>query len=146
MNLPWTVDAHELARELGLSTVGLLNDLEANAYGVGGLDADDFVPLNPGVKGRGGNAAIISAGTGLGEAGFYWDGSAHRPFACEGGHADFAPRDDEEAALLEHLAKRHGRVSYERVLSGPGLVGVAFDAAGTMVVTSYDTAYRLTRT
>jgi glucokinase len=121
VNVSWTVDARELATELGLSTVGILNDLEANAYGVGGLEATDFVPLNPGASACDGNAAIISAGTGLGEAGFYWDGSVHRPFACEGGHADFAPRDDEEAALREHLVKRYAHVSYERVLSGPGL-------------------------
>lgn len=123
-NLPWTVDASTLAAELGLANVGLLNDLEANAYGVAALEATDFIELNPEGSVRAGNAAIISAGTGLGEAGLYWDGSVHRPFACEGGHADFAPRDDVEAALLQYLVRRFGHVSYERVVSGPGLLNI----------------------
>jgi glucokinase len=120
-NLPWVVDAARLASGLGLGEVVLLNDLEANAYGVWELAPADFAVLNAGAPGAAGNAAIISAGTGLGEAGFYWDGRQHRPFACEGGHADFAPRNDVEAELLLHLWKKLGHVSYERVLSGPGL-------------------------
>jgi glucokinase len=120
-NLAWVVDAKDLARDLGLATVGLFNDLEANAYGVAELEAKDFVVLNEGAPDAVGNAAIISAGTGLGEAGFYWDGRQHHPFACEGGHADFAPRNELEAELLRYLLSRFERVSYERVLSGPGL-------------------------
>ena len=115
------MDAGELAAQLELPSVGLLNDLEANAYGVGGLEPEDFVALDSGLPARAGNAAIISAGTGLGEAGMYWDGTVLRPFAGEGGHADFAPRDEVQAALLQHLVKRYGHVSYEHVLSGPGL-------------------------
>jgi glucokinase len=120
-NLPWVVDAARLAAGLGLAEVTLLNDLEANAYGVWELEPADCAVLNAGTPGAKGNAAIIAAGTGLGEAGFYWDGRQHHPFACEGGHADFAPRTDVEAELFLHLWRKLGHVSCERVLSGPGL-------------------------
>jgi glucokinase len=123
-NLPWVVDARQLARGLGLEAVGLINDLEANAYGIAVLEPKDFVVLNTGAPDAGGNAAIISAGTGLGEAGLYWDGKQHRPFATEGGHATFAPRTPLEMDLLRFLTKQFGHVSYERVLSGPGLVNI----------------------
>ena len=120
-NLPWVVDARALARELQLSFVGLLNDLEANAYGVAALDAKDIVTLNPGSSNREGNGAIIAAGTGLGEAGLYWDGREHHPFASEGGHCDFAARSALEVDLLSYLRHEFSHVSYERVLSGAGL-------------------------
>jgi glucokinase len=123
-NIPWVVDSTLVARELGLKSVGLINDLEANAWGIAGLEAKDFVVLNQGAAKASGNAAIISAGTGLGEAGLYWDGRMHRPFATEGGHADFAPRNRLEVDLLQYLLKQFPRVSYERVLSGPGLVNI----------------------
>lgn len=123
-NLPWVVDARELARDLKVPSVRLLNDLEANAYGIAALDAQDFVTLNPGAPGATGNAAVISVGTGLGEAGLFWNGETHLPFACEGGHADFAPRNALEAELMLWLQARHGRISYERVLSGPGLLNI----------------------
>ena len=119
-NLPWTVRAATVAGRLGLTTVHLINDLEANAWGVGALGPDDVAVLNTGNP-LPGNAAVIAAGTGLGEAGLYWDGTQHVPFACEGGHADFAPRNSLEFELLTYLAARHDRVSYERVVSGPGL-------------------------
>ncbi len=120
-NLPWIVDAYELASDLGLTSVALLNDLEANAYGIGELESHDFITLNGGNPDASGNAAVIAAGTGLGEAGLFWDGTRHHVFACEGGHADFAPRNAVEADLLLYLLHRWGHVSYERVLSGPGL-------------------------
>lgn len=120
-NLPWTVDATELAVELRLPEVWLINDLEANAHGLAALDAGDFAILNEGSSDAAGNAAIIAAGTGLGEAGLYWDGARHHPFASEGGHADFAPRNDVEMDLLRYLLTKYEHVSYERVLSGPGL-------------------------
>ncbi|HXP59385.1 MAG TPA: glucokinase [Dongiaceae bacterium] len=123
-NLAWVVDSVPLARGLGLRTVRLINDLEANAYGIAVLAAGDFVTLNEGAPGAAGNCAVISVGTGLGEAGMYWDGQTHHPFACEGGHADFAPRDELEAEFLHYLRAKFtefGHVSYERVLSGPGL-------------------------
>ncbi len=100
----------------------LLNDLEAIGYGIDVLRPDEIVELQAGVPGAAGNRAVIAAGTGLGEAGLYWDGAVHRPFATEGGHADFAPTDERELALLRFLQRAHGRVSWERVVSGPGLI------------------------
>lgn len=123
-NLPWVVDAGLLARELDLQSAGLINDLEANAWGIAALEASDFTVLQEGAPDASGNAAIISAGTGLGEAGFYWDGTQHRPFATEGGHTDFAPRNRLESDLLEYLLKQFQRVSYERAVSGPGLLNI----------------------
>jgi glucokinase len=123
-NLPWIVDAHELAQRLGIKRVWLLNDLEANAYGIGALSPSDLVQLNQGTGDLQGNQAVISAGTGLGEAGLCWDGKAHIPFGTEGGHTDFAPTDDLQMDLLRHLRKKYGHVSSERVLSGPGLVEI----------------------
>jgi glucokinase len=123
-NLPWVVEAQALARRFRIGTVRLLNDLEANAYGVFTLAPEDFAVLNQGHPARDGNAAIISPGTGLGEAGYLWDGKELRPFASEGGHADFAARNDLEVELFRWLHIRHGHVSYERVVSGPGLVNV----------------------
>ncbi len=120
-NLPWTIDARELARQLRLNSVGLLNDLEAYAYGIDALDSKDFVTLSEGSDDAEGNRAVISARTGLGMAGLYWDGFRHHPFACEGGHADFAPRNELETDLLAYLRKKYGRVSGERILSGPGI-------------------------
>src|SRR5712691_1506078 len=123
-NLPWVIDAQHLANQLGLASVALINDLEANAYGVAILETEDFVVLNQGAPDVKGNAAIIAAGTGLGEAGFYWDGVQHHPFAGEGGHADFAPRNELEAELLRYLLPQFLHVSYERVVSGPGLYNI----------------------
>jgi glucokinase len=120
-NLPWLVDAAVLQAMLQCGPVTLLNDLEANAHGLRALEPPDFAVLNPGTPEEAGNAALISAGTGLGEAGLFWDGQRLRPFASEGGHADFAPRSPLEAELAAYLAGRFGHVSYERVLSGPGL-------------------------
>jgi glucokinase len=120
-NLPWLVDGSELAELLGLERICLLNDLQANAYGIPLLAEEDFAILNPGQPDPTGTIAVISAGTGLGETTALWDGTAHRPLASEGGHADFAPRTELEAELLLYLRAEHGRVSCERVLSGPGL-------------------------
>jgi len=121
-NLPWVVDAKSVAKRLRLKRVGLINDLVANAYGIALLRGKDLVTLNKGARNAQGNQALVSAGTGLGEAGMFWDGKEHRPFASEGGHVDFAPRNRLEMELLDYLMNRHGRVSYERLLSGPGLV------------------------
>jgi glucokinase len=122
-NLPWIIEQSRLAQQIQLPSTLLINDLEANAWGIGGLLAQDLIPLNhvgPAV----GNQAVIAPGTGLGEAGLFWNGSQHLVFACEGGHADFAPRGHLQVELLQYLESRHGHVSYERVLSGPGLVNV----------------------
>lgn len=123
-NLPWTIAADGFGDVLGATPIRLINDLEAVAHGVGVAGDDAFVTLNSGVAGAGGNRAIIAAGTGLGQAGLYWDGRAHHPFASEGGHASFAPRDARDAALLQFLLTEHHHVSWERVLSGPGLFNV----------------------
>jgi len=118
VNLPWEVDAAALAGRFGFRAVFLINDLVANAYGIGELAARDFAVLHAGDAGSGGNMAVISPGTGLGEAGIFWDGRRHLPFASEGGHADFAPRTPLEIDLLAHLLRAHAHVSCERVLSG----------------------------
>lgn len=124
-NLPWKVDADELERNLGIDSVYLLNDLEANAHGLATLSEADFRVLRPGAPGAVGNAGLLAAGTGLGEAGLFWDGRRHRPFACEGGHTDFAPSNDDEIELLRFLQARvGGHISWERVVSGPGLVAL----------------------
>ena len=123
-NLAWVVDAKQLARAAGLASLRLINDLEANAFGIATLSEKDFAVLNPGVPGVLANQAVISAGTGLGEAGLYWDGKHHRAFASEGGHCDFAPRDDIEGELMLWLRKQFGHASWERVLSGPGLYSI----------------------
>lgn len=123
-NLPWVVDAKVVAKQLGLERVGLINDLVANAHGIATLGKKDLVTLNKGVRNAEGNMALISAGTGLGEAALYWDGQTHRPFASEGGHADFAPRNRLEMELLDYAMSRYRRVSYERLLSGPGLAHI----------------------
>lgn len=120
-NLPWSVNTEDLSRASGIPEVILINDLEAHVYGIDLLGPDDFEVLNEGIPNQTGTIALISAGTGLGEAVAYWDGSAHQPYPSEGGHADFAPRTEIEAELLLHLRDEYGRVSVERVLSGPGL-------------------------
>jgi glucokinase len=122
-NLPWIIEQARLAKQIQLPATLLINDLEANAWGIGALGPQDLVPLNQVVPSDG-NQAVIAPGTGLGEAGLFWDGSQHRVFACEGGHADFGPQGDLQIELLHSLASRYGHVSYERVLSGPGLVNV----------------------
>jgi len=122
-NLPWIVDSARLAEELNLESVVLLNDLAAQAWGIRCLGDSDMVALNR-VKASVGNQAVVAAGTGLGEAGLFWDGQRHLVFACEGGHCDFAPRNELEIELLRYLHGRFGHVSYERIVSGPGLVNV----------------------
>jgi glucokinase len=123
-NLPWVVDASQLATELGIATVLLINDLEANAHGAITLEPSDWVVLSAGAPDAVGNAALIAAGTGLGEAGLSWDGTHYCPFASEGGHTDFAPRNALEGDLWRFLLNQFAHVSYELVLSGPGLVNI----------------------
>lgn len=122
-NLPWIADAAELSRQTGIASVGLINDLQAHAAGIGDLEDSDLVALNSAPAAEG-NAALIAAGTGLGEAGMFWDGSLRHAFAGEGGHADFAPRTDVEIKLHVYLMQKFGHVSWERILSGPGLKNV----------------------
>jgi glucokinase len=123
-NLPWHIDADVLEERFGLARCTLLNDLEATAWGIGALGDEDLLTLQSGAPDACGNAAVIAAGTGLGEAGLYWDGRGHRPFATEGGHASFSPADEMDIALLRHFQQKHRHVSWERVVSGPGLLGL----------------------
>ncbi|HSI85147.1 MAG: glucokinase [Candidatus Methylacidiphilales bacterium] len=124
-NLPWVVDSRQLALTLGIPKVALLNDLEANAYGINPLESnpDNFLTLSPGIE-TNGNRAVISAGTGLGQAGISWDGKRHVPFACEGGHSSFAPQTALDMALADYMRWEYGHVSWERVLSGMGIANI----------------------
>ncbi len=119
-NLPWVIDIANLRKCCKIQTIYLLNDLETKAYGIRVLKKEELYVLQAG-KEQPGNQALIAAGTGLGEAGLYWDGKDHHPFACEGGHTDFAPRDELEIELLIYLKKKFQHVSYERIVSGPGI-------------------------
>ncbi|HLW42884.1 MAG TPA: glucokinase, partial [Candidatus Acidoferrales bacterium] len=123
-NLPWVVDARLVAKRIGFSSITLLNDLEANAHGIATLDPDDFAVLQRGAPVATGNCAVISPGTGLGEAALHWCGSHYLPLASEGGHSSFAPRDDLQDELLKHLRAQFGHVSWERLVCGPGLVSI----------------------
>ena len=120
-NFPWAIDSEEIGRKLHIRSVSLINDMEANAYGLAALQEKDFETLKHGSK-IPGNAALISPGTGLGEAGMFWDGSHYHPFACEGGHCDFSPRSELDIRILQHFQKKYGHVSWERLLSGPGIL------------------------
>jgi glucokinase len=123
-NLPWVIEQSRLAKQIHLPATLLINDLEASAWGIGALASGDLVPLNRVAGPAVGNQAVIAPGTGLGEAGLFWDGNRHHVFACEGGHCDFAPQNDLQIELFRFLRARFGHVSYERILSGPGLVNV----------------------
>ncbi|HUE29347.1 MAG TPA: glucokinase [Verrucomicrobiae bacterium] len=121
-NLPWELEEEALARTMGVPRVRLLNDLQAAAYGMLRLPPESFHTLHPGSGGTPGNAAVIAPGTGLGEAILHWDGRRYQAIASEGGHADFAARNEQEIELLRWLQARvGGHVSYERVLSGEGI-------------------------
>lgn len=125
-NLAWVVDGAQAAAETGIPSVVLINDLVATAEGIPSLAEDEVAVLQAGASeaGREGNRALIAAGTGLGMALIPRIGSRWAPVASEGGHMDFAPRAEEEIGLLRYLRERFGRVSVERVVSGPGLVNI----------------------
>src|SRR5262249_35223530 len=118
-NLPWHIDANEIAEATGIQEVALLNDLEAAAYGVAGLQEEDLAILHEGDPETGGNISIIAPGTGLGEAGLFWDGTFHHPFATEGGHCDFSCRNADDLLLHDFLLKKYKVVSWESVIAGP---------------------------
>jgi glucokinase len=121
-NLPWIIEGAALAERFAIPQVRLLNDLEATAHGILLLNPDEIVLLNPGAPPKKKQAiALIAAGTGLGECILYWDGTRYRPMPSEGGHTDFAPNSDSEIDLLRHLRGSYLHVSYERIVSGPGL-------------------------
>jgi glucokinase len=123
-NLPWVVDSANIAQRFKLDSVALLNDLEAAAYGIFTLESQELFTLNEGVSRQRGNKVLIAAGTGLGEATLYDDGRDHHPSASEGGHGDFAPTDETQIDLLRYLMKKFRHVSYERVVSGPGIANI----------------------
>jgi glucokinase len=124
-NLPWTLDSRELAKNLGIDHVFLINDLEANGYGVAELGPDQIYTLSEGDASQIGNRGLIAAGTGLGEGILAWNGRIHVPYPSEGGHTDFGPRNEEQIELLRFLQRKYnGRISYERVVSGMGLTNI----------------------
>lgn len=121
-NLPWNISTTELQKLLETNNVRLLNDLEATAYGMLYLPEDAFVELNPKAKYTDANRAVIAAGTGLGEGMLFYDGTQYHPSGSEGGHCDFAPLNEEQDKLLVWLRDKYSaHVSYERILSGPGI-------------------------
>jgi glucokinase len=124
-NLPWTLDSRELSSGLGIEHVFLINDLEANGYGIAELTPDQIYTLAEGDSSQTGNRALIAAGTGLGQSLLIWNGHIHVPFPSEGGHADYAPRNEDEIDLLRFLKEKYnGRVSFERVVAGMGLTSI----------------------
>src|SRR5208283_838613 len=124
-NLPWTLDSRELARDLDIDYVFLINDLQANGFGIAELKSDQIYTLSEGDAQQVGNRGLISAGTGLGEAFLVWDGRNYVPYPSEGGHSDFAPRNEDEIDLLRFLRQKYnGRISFERVVSGQGLTNI----------------------
>jgi glucokinase len=124
-NLPWTLDSRELAHNLKIDHVFLINDLEANGYGVAELSSDQIFTLSEGDTSQIGNRALIAAGTGLGEGILAWNGKQHIPMPSEGGHSDYAPRNEDEIDLLRYLKQKYnGRISFERVVSGMGFTNI----------------------
>jgi glucokinase len=124
-NLPWTLDARDLQKSLSIEHIFLINDLEANGYGIPELAPESIFTLHQGDVAAVGHRGLIAAGTGLGEALLIWDGKQHRPIPSEGGHCDFAARTDREIELLKYLRQTlAGRVSWERVVSGLGIKNV----------------------
>jgi glucokinase len=124
-NLPWTLDRRELQTQLKMDFIFLINDLQADGYGIAELSSDQILTLSEGDASQMGNRALIAAGTGLGEGFLVWDGHNHIPYPSEGGHADFAPRNEDEFDLLRFLRQKYnGRVSFERVVSGNGLTNI----------------------
>ncbi len=122
-NFPWIIDEKEIRKELGIMNVAIINDMEANAFGLGALEDSDFEEIRKGSEVPG-NAIIISPGTGLGEAGLFWDGRAYHPFATEGGHTEFSPRNKFDADLWHFLNEKYGLVSWERIISGSGIYDI----------------------
>ncbi len=120
-NLPWHVDANEIAAATGNSQVVLRNDLEATAYGIAGMEEKEFSVLHEGDPDAGGNISILAPGTGLGEAGLFWDGQSHHPFATEGGHCDFSCRNATDLQLHDYMLKKYKVVSWESIIAGPGI-------------------------
>jgi glucokinase len=123
-NLPWQVDADALAQRFSIKSVELINDFEAVAYGIAALPESDYLTVQTGNKQPQGTRLVVGAGTGLGVAWLTSDGGLNRVHASEAGHMDFAPQDEMQYALLRYMIDRYDHVSYERIVSGPGLVSI----------------------
>ena len=123
-NISWKLSEKELKKRFNLRSVRLLNDIEATAYAVPLLRSDDLVVLNPGNNASVGNMAVITVGTGMGEAFANFDGTTPMVYATEGGHCDFAPANSLQMGLLCYLLKFFDHVSYERVCSGSGIIHI----------------------
>jgi glucokinase len=123
-NLPWQIDGASITAEFHIPQVRLINDFQAVAYGIEALEPQDMATLQAGKPQEYGVRAVIGAGTGLGEGFMVWQGDYYEAFPSEGSHADFAPVDEVQIELLRYLAARYGHVSYERMVSGPGLVNI----------------------
>ena len=123
-NLPWVVDADELASRFAISRISLINDFEAVGQGIAALQLSDLLTLQLGMAQTEGVRVVVGAGTGLGVAWLSWMNGRYSVHPSEGGHMDFAPVDALQYALLQYLQKRYGHVSYERIVSGPGLVAI----------------------
>ncbi len=123
-NLPWVVDADALSLRFNIPTISLINDFEAVGLGVAALEAPDLLPLQQGEVQARGVRIVVGAGTGLGVAWLTWQEGGYAVHPSEGGHIDFAPTDELQYALLQYLQQRHGHVSYERIVSGPGLAAI----------------------
>ncbi|OQP63846.1 glucokinase [Niastella vici] len=123
-NIPLDVNGSEISDHFNHVPVVLINDLEATAYGLSVLNPKDISVINEGKKDTAGNIAIIAPGTGLGEAGLYWDRNTWHPFATEGGHCDFSPRTEMDTEIYNYLHKKFGHVSWERLISGPGICNI----------------------
>jgi glucokinase len=122
-NLPWNMSELEIAHFLEIKSAYLINDLEGIAYGISSLDKSDCKEILPGRTSLG-TRAVIAPGSGIGEAILFWDGKSHRPMPTEGGHCSYSPTSPIQLELLEYLFKRYSHVSWERVLSGPGLLNI----------------------
>jgi glucokinase len=123
-NLNWLLDKRDIEKQFSVKEVALINDLEAIAYGLPCLKAEDFIVLHKGHDKGKGNMAIVAPGTGLGEAGLYWSGTIHFPFPTEGGHCDFSPRTDLDILLLKYMQQKYGIVSWEKVVAGPAVYDI----------------------
>lgn len=119
-NLPWVVDAENLAAEVGVKSVVLVNDLGATGHSLEHLPPEDFCVLNKGNALPGASRALLAAGTGLGEGILFWDGSRYKVVPSEGGHSDFAPHTEQQIELLKFMRRRYPQVSCELILSGRG--------------------------
>jgi glucokinase len=120
-NLPWTVEAARVGKALGIESFGLVNDFFAVGMGLAFLGPNDLVTLQEGEAHPRGPVAYLGAGTGLGVGFRMWDGERFNVYPSEGGHVDFAPRNELQDGLLRYLRGKYGRASNERVLSGRGL-------------------------